>query len=186
MNVSILILAFTLYSFLGWIVEVTYQRFKLKKFINRGFLHGPFCPIYGVCVLTLVLSLRNFTDNLIVLFIVATILTSLIEYVTSYVLEKFFNDKWWDYTDDPLNLNGRICFHFSLGWGLASVFIIKIVNPIIMEFIHNFDDTTITILAIIACGYFFIDFLITLLNQLKEKKNFKFFNVEKFKRLYTK
>lgn len=178
MNITTLILAFTIYSFLGWNVEVIYQCFKLKKFINRGFLFGPFCPIYGVCILILILSLKNFSDNLIVLFLIATLLTSLIEYVTSYILEKFFNEKWWDYTEDPLNLNGRICLHFSLGWGMASIFIFKVINPIVLNFITSFHHNTKVTLAFLCGLYFFIDFFKTLINLLKNKKEFNIFNKE--------
>lgn len=130
-NLYNLLFYFLAYSFLGWCVEVLYAYKNQKKFVNRGFLHGPLCPIYGSCILSLILLFDNFKNNILTLFILATILTSTIEYLTSVFLEKLFKKKWWDYTSDPFNLHGRICLHFSLMWGAASVGVVLIVHPII-------------------------------------------------------
>lgn len=162
MSFSNLMILFTIYSFLGWCAEVIYQYFTQKKFINRGFLYGPFCPIYGICILLVIHLLEGFSGNLFILFIISTILISSIEYVTSYILEKLFHLKWWDYTEDPLNLHGRICFHFSLGWGLATIFAIKVVHPLLTGFTELISEHSAKLIAIILLCYFVFDLLVTL------------------------
>ncbi|MGG7177079.1 putative ABC transporter permease [Clostridium paraputrificum] len=127
-----LVLYFIMYSFLGWCVEVAYAYKNQKKFVNRGFLHGPLCPIYGTCILSIVITLDYFRNNLMVLLLFATILTSFIEYFTGFLLEKLFKRKYWDYSEDPFNIHGRICLHFSLMWGLVSVAVVRIIHPIIV------------------------------------------------------
>lgn len=166
MNIDNIFLIFTIYSFLGWCTEVVYQYWAQKKFINRGFLHGPFCPIYGSCALLIIFLLEYFSNrihvNLITLFIISTALISFIEYITSYILEKLFNSKWWDYTDDPLNLNGRICLHFSLAWGFATILGFKVIHPIISYFISLIPLVVCKYLTILIILYFTIDGIVTL------------------------
>lgn len=166
MNINNIFIVFTAYSFLGWCAEVAYQYWTQKKFINRGFLHGPFCPIYGACILLVMYLFVYLLDkvhvNLFTLFIISTILISFIEYITSYILEKLFHLKWWDYTEDPLNLNGRICLHFSLGWGLAAMIVFKIIHPIIMDVINLIPLETSKFITIFIISYFVIDGVITL------------------------
>lgn len=162
MNINNIFIVFTAYSFLGWCAEVAYQYWTQKKFINRGFLHGPFCPIYGACILLVMYLLNRVHVNLFALFIISTILISTIEYITSYILEKLFHLKWWDYTEDPLNLNGRICLHFSLGWGLAAIVVFKIIHPIIMSVINIIPLEASKFISIFIITYFIIDELLTL------------------------
>ncbi|MEG1002603.1 putative ABC transporter permease [Clostridium sp.] len=174
MSITSLIILFAIYSFLGWCAEVIYQYWTQKKFINRGFLYGPFCPIYGICILLVINLLERFSNNLIVLFLISTILISFIEYTTSFVLEKLFHLKWWDYTDDPLNLHGRICFHFSLGWGLATVFAIKIVHPILINLVESISLSSSKIIIIILISYFTIDLLLTFIKLISPTKTSEF------------
>lgn len=162
MNINNIFIVFTAYSFLGWCAEVAYQYWTQKKFINRGFLHGPFCPIYGACILLVMYLLNRVHVNLFALFIISTILISTIEYITSYILEKLFHLKWWDYTEDPLNLHGRICLHFSLGWGLAAIVVFKIIHPIIMGAINIIPLEASKFISILIITYFIIDELLTL------------------------
>ncbi|MGL5648172.1 MAG: putative ABC transporter permease [Clostridium sp.] len=170
MDINTFVLVFFIYSFLGWCVEVTYQYFKHKTFINRGFLNGPFCPIYGFCATILVFCLSSISLGVLPLFILTSVLTSVVEYATSYFLEKCFSLKWWDYSEDPLNLQGRVCFHFSLAWGLGSVFVIKILNPLILESLNNLNTGILEFLAILIITYLSIDFCYTLYNLIMEKR----------------
>ncbi|AOR24063.1 putative ABC transporter permease [Clostridium taeniosporum] len=165
-----LIYFFMIYSFLGWCVEISYAYKNNHYFINRGFLYGPFCPIYGFGIVFMLVTLHNFTDNLLLLFILATLLTSFIEYLTGFILEKVFKSKWWDYTEDPFNLHGRICLGFSLLWGAASVIVIKILHPIIEYLIDNLPITIGTYIFHIIIIYFIIDFIFTI-NSLVDFKN---------------
>lgn len=156
------ILFFTLYSFLGWIIEVIYAFYAHKKFVNRGFLNGPFCPIYGFASLIIISSLNNFKNNIFILFILGTLLTSLIEYFTAVILEKTFKTTWWDYTDDAFNIKGRVCLLFSIIWGLVSVVLVILIHPIVETLIYSVPMSVRKYFFIILLTYFFIDLIITL------------------------
>lgn len=160
-------LYFFIYSLLGWITEVIYAYYIRGYFVNRGFLYGPFCPIYGTGIILTLLCLERFNYNLILLYILATILVSAIEYLTAYILEKFFNSRWWDYSTNAFNLKGRICLSFSLAWGVALVFIIKIVHPIIETLVSSIPNTIVILLAHLIFIYFLIDILFTLFSLIK-------------------
>ena len=108
------ILLFTIYSLLGWVCESTYCSILAKKLINRGFLNGPFCPIYGVGALLIVKLLSPFSHNLVILFFASLLLTSLLEYLTGFAMEKLFHAKWWDYSHRRFNIQGRVCLGNAL------------------------------------------------------------------------
>lgn len=133
---------FFFYAFMGWCLEISYAAYAHKKFVNRGFLFGPYCPMYGVGCVLLIWILRPFSNNYILLFILSTVLTSTLEYVTGYTLEKIFKTKWWDYSMDPLNLHGRICLLYSIIWGFLSVLLIKFVHPFIAKLLNPFIYST--------------------------------------------
>ena len=125
---------FIVYSVAGWIVEVIFHAVVKGKIVNRGFLNGPVCPVYGFGMI-LVLLIYNMvgSDNTFIVFLEGVIFTTLIELIAGFILDKFFHARWWDYSSMPLNLNGYICAGFSLIWGLAVVFVIKQVHV----FIYN-------------------------------------------------
>lgn len=125
------ILNFFIYGFLGWCTEVAFAAFKEHHFVNRGFLNGPICPIYGFGVSTVILFLAPFQDNLLLLYVISTIVVTALEWLTGFLLEKLFHSRWWDYSNMPLNLNGYVCLLFSLIWGVACVFIVKLFHPLI-------------------------------------------------------
>ncbi|WP_041701767.1 putative ABC transporter permease [Gottschalkia acidurici] len=128
---------FTIYAFIGWCTEVIYATVNTGKFVNRGFLNGPVCPIYGFGTVILVYFLTPVKDNLIILFLGSVILTSLLEYITGFILEKLFHHKWWDYSGEPFNIQGYICLKFSLLWGLGCILIMKVIHPIINRFVMD-------------------------------------------------
>jgi uncharacterized membrane protein len=136
---------FLIYSFGGYIMEVLICSFEQKHWVNRGFLFGPICPIYGVGALLVVWGLSRYYDNPVIIFVLGTIITSGVEYYTSYIFEKIFNNKWWDYSDRPDSLNGRICLGNCLGFGVGSLLIIYLFNPLIKMFIGMFSAKTIII-----------------------------------------
>ncbi len=123
---------FIVYSFVGWIVEVVFHVVVGGKIINRGFLNGPVCPVYGFGMIS-VLLIYNLvgTDNPFIVFVEGVIFTTLIELIAGFILDKFFHARWWDYSKMPMNLNGYICVGFSIIWGLAVVFVIKIAHVFI-------------------------------------------------------
>jgi len=153
---------YVIYSILGWCAEVAYAYKNQKKFVNRGFLHGPLCPIYGACILSIIILLSNFKGNLFELLIIATFSTSLIEYLTGFLLEKIFKTRYWDYTDDPFNLNGRICLHFSIMWGAVSVAVVRIIHPIVSSFLDQIPYTMVPLLFFVVLTYLILDFYSTL------------------------
>lgn len=124
---------FVIYAFLGWCTEVAYAAVCLGKFVNRGFLNGPVCPIYGFGVTIVIAALTPLAENSVILFLGSVLLTSALEWITGFVLEKVFHDKWWDYSDVPFNLNGYICLKFSLLWGLACLFIMDVFHPTVVS-----------------------------------------------------
>ena len=123
---------FFVYAFLGWCAEVCYAALRTGKFVNRGFLNGPVCPIYGFGMAAVLWALRPLMGNTVLLFLGSVVLTSLLEWLTGFLLEKLFHQRWWDYSDEPFNLGGYICLRFSLYWGLACLFVLKIIHPTVL------------------------------------------------------
>lgn len=124
-----LLLYFIIYSVLGWCAEVVFAAIRHGKFVNRGMLKGPYCPIYGFGMITVIICLSPFTDSWLLLFVLSAVLTSLLELITGFVLDKIFHQKWWDYSNMRFNIGGYICPLFSLLWGAACVLIMKLVQP---------------------------------------------------------
>ena len=112
-----ILFSFFIYGFLGWCSEVAFAAFKQHSFVNRGFLNGPICPIYGIGVTVVVASLQPYVGNLILLYITSTILVTFLEWLTGFLLEKMFHHRWWDYSEMPLNIGGYVCPLFSAIWG---------------------------------------------------------------------
>ena len=126
-------LLFMVYSILGWTIEVLGKLITKGKFINRGFLIGPYCPIYGTGALLMTLLLNKYVNDKMVLFILAIVICSILEYVTSYVMEKLFHIRWWDYSNYKFNINGRICLETMIPFGILSVLALCYINPLLFE-----------------------------------------------------
>ncbi|WP_300277898.1 putative ABC transporter permease [Peptacetobacter sp.] len=155
------VLYFTIYSFLGWVCETTYCSIGQRKFVNRGFLNGPFCPIYGFGALAVITILSPFVGNIPLLFITSIIVTSVLEYVTSFVLEKMFNMSWWDYSNYKFNINGRVCLQNSLMFGLLSLFVMLILHPAVKDFVSDINSKIAFVLSVLLGSYFVVDTFIT-------------------------
>lgn len=132
-NLEIYFMLFIIYSCLGWVMECTLGVIQKHKFVNRGFLIGPYCPIYGVGVVSVSLLLTKFSNNIILLFLLSTIICGTLEYFTSYIMEKIFHARWWDYSKNKFNINGRVCLQTLVPFGIISVIIISFVNPWILS-----------------------------------------------------
>jgi len=158
---------FTIYSLMGWCLETVYSTIIEKQFVNRGFLSGPFCPIYGFGTVCIIVLLRPIEKNYIFLFLGSVFLTSILEYITGYILETAFNSTWWDYSDEPYNIHGRICLSFSLIWGFIAVFILKVIHPYIVYLVNLIPPKQSLIFFYIMLVYFLIDFTITLITIIK-------------------
>ena len=122
---------FFIYAFLGWGAEVIFAAARKGVFVNRGFLNGPLCPIYGVGLVAVAALLAPVRDSLGLLYLGAVLLTSAIELVTGFLMEKLFHQRWWDYSQMPFNIGGYVCLLFSLIWGLACVLIVDVVHPLV-------------------------------------------------------
>ena len=164
---------FLIYAFIGWCTEVTYAAVDTGKFVNRGFLNGPVCPVYGCGVLLVVVVLTPLKDNLLVLFLGSVGLTTTIEYITGFLLEKLFHNHWWDYSDQPFNVHGYICLKFSILWGLACTFVMDIVHPLIYKLIKIVPHTVGLIILIILMVTFCCDIGVTVATVLKLNKRLR-------------
>lgn len=161
---------FIIYAFFGWCLEVVYQAVDQGKFINRGFLNGPYCPIYGFGVIAVIGSLTPIMDNLLILFAGSVLLATLLELITGFFLEKIFHQKWWDYSDEKFNFKGYICLKFSLLWGVACLIVVRLIHPIIEKFVLFIPSFLGRILLIIIYAGFLSDVIITLLAVKKIRK----------------
>lgn len=129
---------FIIYSIAGYIIETLFGLFTKGMLESRkGFLYGPFCPIYGVGAVAMILGLQCFKKNNYTLFFGGFLVGSIVEYIISYLGEVIFKVNWWDYSNNFLNINGRICFTFSLFWGLLALYLIRHFNPIIDKLIDK-------------------------------------------------
>ena len=168
-----LVWIFIIYAFIGWCTEVSYAALDRGIFVNRGFLNGPYCPIYGCGVVIVVAVLTPLKENLLILFIGSFLLTSILEYITGYLLEKVFHNQWWDYSDKPFNIHGYVCLKFSIYWGLACTFIMDVLHPIIYKGITLMPHIPGVILLCIIMTVFFVDCGITVATILKFNKRLK-------------
>ncbi len=160
---------FFIYSIIGWILESLYVTIQQKKIVNRGFLIGPYCPIYGFGALGMILYLEQYKDNVITVFLLAVIICSILEYVTSYLMEKLFKARWWDYSNKRFNLNGRICGQNALLFGIGGVIIIYFVHPILNDILLSLDKKVLLIISIISLIIYLTDTIVSfnIINKLK-------------------
>lgn len=161
-NIVTYFLLFMIYSVAGWIMEVTCKSFEAKKFINRGFMIGPYCPIYGWGAIFITILLKRYISDWIVLFFMSMITCGILEYLTSYVMEKLFHARWWDYSRRKYNINGRICLETLVPFGLLGLTIMYITNPIILNGLQNIPDNILNVIAIVLFVIFIIDGIVSL------------------------
>ena len=166
---KIYFLLFITYSFIGWIIEII-DRFKVnKRIVNRGFLIGPYVPIYGCCAILMVLLLHS-VRNPITMFAYCILIASTGEYLTSYIMEKVFHARWWDYSDYKYNLNGRICLINCLGFGILGFILIKYLNNFLYNIYSNLNMTTLNIIFYTLITIFTIDLIVSFIVIFKAKK----------------
>lgn len=171
---------FFIYAFLGWCCEVIFCACDTGTFVNRGFLFGPLCPIYGFGVIIVLYCLYPFRDNIFILFAASVILTSLLEFITGFVLEKLFHEKWWDYTGFPFNIKGYICLKFSLLWGIACLIVVKLFHPLIDFTINKIPNLALIIICTVLLTAFICDLIITIIKIRKLPATLKaLYDVEK-------
>lgn len=150
-------LAFILYSFIGWCCEVSLGFIIHKRFINRGFLLGPYCPIYGCGMMLIVVLLEKYMSEPLVLFILSMVLCLTLEYITSYLMELIFKARWWDYSNKKFNINGRICLEYGLLFGIGGTLIMYVVHPFVMSVVSKFSGMVLVLVGSVLFVGFIID-----------------------------
>lgn len=165
------VLLFFFYSAAGWLLESTYCSIGEKKLINRGFLTGPMCPIYGTAAIVLIVLIYNpFKDKPLLVFLLGIILCDVVEYITSFLMEKLFAARWWDYTYEFMNIKGRICLKHSLYWGVISVVFVKVIHPAVDRLYDEINGNyTIYIFAVIMV-IFIIDVIYAVIKASDMRK----------------
>ena len=153
----IYIALFFIFAFIGWIVEVINSLIVDKKFVNRGFLIGPAIPIYGFGGLAMTLFLSRYQDEVITLFCMSVIICGILEYLTSYIMEKIFNTRWWDYSNKKFNIEGRVCLQNLALFGIGGVLLIRYINPFIIDILEKIDPVLLKVVVSILFVIFLTD-----------------------------
>lgn len=162
LDIRELFIVFMIYSFIGWVIEVLGKALIEKTVVNRGFLIGPYLPIYGVGGILMTLLLSRYTNDKFVLFIMSIMLFATLEYFTSFILEKLFNARWWDYSKWKFNINGRICLETMIPFGCAGLFVMYVFNSFLYRCISNTPSIVISIMFIVLLVIFLVDLSISL------------------------
>lgn len=148
-KIEIYIMLFAIYSVIGWIMEITLGFIEKRKFVNRGFLIGPYCPIYGFGGVAITILLRNFmitidavslVDSIWISTIVIMCICGILEYITSYVMEKLFHARWWDYNNFKFNINGRICLETLIPFTIIGQIILRYASPAFINILSNIPE----------------------------------------------
>ncbi len=175
---------FIIYSILGWFMEVIIVSTKKRKLTNRGFLIGPWCPIYGFGALFITVLLKKYYEDPLVLFIMSFLLGSILEYVTSYIMEKIFHARWWDYSDHKFNVNGRISLITSLGFGFLGLILVYVFNPFFLKIVMNIPSIVFNIIMIII-GLIFITDIVTSFKIIYNIRKESYINVKDITEITT-
>lgn len=154
-------LYFTAYSILGWACETFYCSVGNRKFVNRGFLNGPVCPVYGFGAVLVILLLQSTEKNLVALFLSGMMVTTVLEYLTSVLLEKLFHMKWWDYSRYKFQINGRVCLLNSLMFGGLSVILMRVLHPWISGLIARIPTSLLPWISLGILAIFAVDTVVT-------------------------
>lgn len=173
-----LVLFFSLYSFLGWMLEIAYSNILNGKQNNRVFLFGPFCPLYGVGAL-IILFITNIINSLFtfksfisltIILILSIILVSILEYITGFILEKAFGTKLWDYSREAFNLHGRICLKYSLLWGFLAFLLLTVIHPFINRYVVQIQFATKSTISFSLILYFAVDTYLSVRKHYIERR----------------
>lgn len=159
---KIYFLLFIIYAIFGWCLEVVGKLIESKKFVNRGFLIGPYCPIYGCGAILITILLKKYTDDPLTLFIMVILVCGILEYLTSYLMEKIFKARWWDYSKKKFNINGRVCLDTIVIFGVLGLFIMYVSNPFLLSEIEELSPMWLNIIFYSALVIYITDNIISL------------------------
>ena len=179
MEILKIYLLFWIFAILGWLMEVIVCSLSDKRIVNRGFLIGPYCPIYGFgAVIMLILS--PYKEHPLIVFSLALMMCTILEYITSFFMEKLFQIRWWDYSHDSFNINGRVCLRNALAFGALGVLFVKYLNPFFMGLINKLTDKGICFACIMVFILTIIDIIISF-NAMNSVKKVINKNIDNFK-----
>ena len=136
-GIRYLLLYYLIYAIIGWLLETAYAVGTLGHFVKRGFLFGPLCPIYGWGAVILISFLKKYKSKPFKLFLYSAIIFSVFEYIVGFALDALFAERWWDYTNDFINLNGRISLFYSFGWGIIALIFIHFIHPFVEKIVKK-------------------------------------------------
>lgn len=165
-------LLYFIYCVFGYILECIYCSIIDKKInLNRGFLLGPYLPIYGCGAMAIIFLLKKYVDDPIVLFVMGALVATVLEYITSYIMEEIFKARWWDYSDQKFNINGRVCLLNSFLFGIGGLLIMYFVNPMFTSFLDRFNKFLLILIAIILFLTYIADTVISVFTIYKLRVN---------------
>lgn len=176
---------FAIYCFFGWCWECIYVSIRTKKLTNRGFLTGPFLPIYGCGALSILFVTIPVNNNYILVFLLGMLVATILEYITGALMEITLKMRYWDYSEEPFNYRGYICLKASILWGVFSVLLISIIHKPLEAFVMNIDKTYIVVFSAIFVPIFLIDLILSIRAALDLKEMLRQIteNMEEVKRL---
>ncbi|MEQ8253160.1 MAG: putative ABC transporter permease [Smithellaceae bacterium] len=178
-NVFYYVVLFAFYSFWGWVVEVIYRSVTQRRFVNAGFLFGPFIPIYGFGAAAVVVLEYFFSGwHLIIRFIILGVALTAFEYLVGFLAEKIFKLKLWDYSENKLNLHGRVCLHFSLIWTVFAMIFIMFIHPATLDKVKLLDDMYVEAAAVLFLMYFAVDYTASLISLAAFRRKATYLYVE--------
>lgn len=151
---------FLIYSFIGWVYESILVSILERRLINRGFVNGPLCPIYGAGAVLFIVFLGRI-DNPLIVFVLAMLGASIMEYFTSWAMEKMFHARWWDYSNFKFNLNGRICLIGAIVFGLLGLFVVYVAHPYVAKWTDQIPEPMLAVIVVVALVLFIIDVVVT-------------------------
>lgn len=177
-KISFYFILFLIYSIIGWSMEVITSFIRHKKFVNRGFMLGPYCPIYGYSSIIMIFYLNNYKDNPLTVFLLAIVVCSVVEYLISYLMEKMFSARWWDYSNRKFNVNGRICLTNAFIFGILGIILVYLVNPLFKEILTKINNNTLTLLGVILIILFLSDLITSLVITFNLKNKIKKLDID--------
>ncbi len=170
LTISTLFISFIFYAFLGWCFEMVHMGITTKEVVNRGFYNGPIVPIYGVGAILILILLESVKSNFILTVILITLICCLLEYFTSYTMEKTHGIRWWDYSNKKFNLNGRICLETMLMFVGMAILVLYYIHPMFLDVLAFIPDVSLYLIAIGLLILFLIDMVFSnyVLKKFKE------------------
>jgi len=161
---------FFIYSFAGWCLEVVFTACRKKKLVNKGFLNGPMCPVYGLCAVSITVLFHDLKDSLFFLFLGSLVISTFIEFVTGHLLWVFFHQKWWDYSEHKFNADGYVCLDFSVFWGMFGMAVVLFLNPLLRPLISLIPELVSWVIILTITGLIVCDLIGTAVILLRLRK----------------